>query len=135
MPGRCLLPCNLQDRSLLSCKLLDSNFLLCKLQDSSFLSYNLHDRNFLRGYLINREVAEARLNFRRSYLWWFRNLACVDLSGNNGIQNEPVDVSPGLVWGEGMVWLSVCVDCSDPLISSGRVKEGLVLIFFKFAAL
>ena len=29
----------------------------------------------------------------------------------------------------------MCVDCSDPLISSGRVKEGLVLIFFKFAAL
>ena len=41
-------------------------------------------------------------------MWWFRNLACGDLIGNNGIQNEPVDVPPGLVWGEGMVWLSVC---------------------------
>ena len=108
LQGRCLLPCNLQDRNLLLCKLPDSNFLSCKLQDSSFLSCNLHDRSFLRGNLIYRDVAEARLNFRRSYLWWFRNLACGDLIGNNGIQNEPVDVPPGLVWGEGMVWLSVC---------------------------
>ena len=58
-------------------------------------------------YPILIDVAETRLNFRRSYLWWFRNLACGDLIGNNGIQNEPVDVPPGLVWGEGMVWLSV----------------------------
>ena len=98
LEGRCLLPCNLQD----------SGFLSCRLRDSSFLSCNLHDRNFLRGNLMHKDVAEARLDFRRFYLWWFRNLACGDLTGNNGIQNEPVDLPPGLVWGEGMVWLSVC---------------------------
>ena len=79
-----------------------------KLQDSSFSLCNLHDRNFLKGNLVYGYVAEARSSFRRFYLWWFRNLACGDLIGNNWIQNEQVDVPLGLVWGEAMVWLSVC---------------------------
>ena len=53
-------------------------------------------------------VVEARLNFRRPYLRWFRNFTCGDLIGNNGIEKDPVHAPPGLVWGEGMVWLSVC---------------------------
>ena len=108
LQGRSLLSCSLHDRNFLSCNLQVRCLLSCKLQDSSFVSCNLHDRHFLIGNLIHIDVAEAQLNFRRSYLWWLRNLACGDLIGNNGIEIEPVYVLPGLVSGEGMVWWSVC---------------------------
>ena len=131
------LSCSLQDRSLLLCKLHDSNSLSsnfqdsstlsCNLQDRNFLPYNMHDMSFLIGNLIRRDVVEPRLKFRRSYSWWFRDLACGGLIGSNGI--DSVHVPLGLVWGEGMVWLRVCVDCSDHLISSGRKTEGLVWYF------
>ena len=61
----------------------------------------MHDRNFLTGKL--RAVSNARLNFRKSYLSRFRNLACGDLIGTNGIEKDLVDGSPGLVWGKGLV--------------------------------
>ena len=118
---------NFQDSSTLSCNLQDSSFLSCNLQDRNFLLYNLHDMSFLIGNLIHRDIVEPRLKFRRSYSWWFRDLACGGLIGSNGI--DSVHVPLGLVWGEGMVWLRVCVDCSDHLISSGRKTEGLVWYF------
>ena len=67
-------------------------------------------RNFLR------DASNARLNFRKSCLWWFRNHACGDLTGTNGIEKDMVHGPPGLVWGKGLVWLSV----SEVLIWSGR---------------
>ena len=81
--------------------------------------------------IVNRDVCNARLNFRKSYLWWFTNLACGDLIGTNGIEKDMVHGPPGLVWGKGLAWLSV----SEVLIWSGRETEGLVLIFLSFALL
>ena len=132
------LSCNFQDRGLLSCHLHDRNFLSCnlqgrgllscKLQDRNFLSCNLHDRSFLTGKL--RDVSNVRLNFRKFYCWWFGNLACGDLIGTNGIEKDLVHGPPGLVWGKGLVWLSV----SEVLIWSGRETEGLVLVFMSFCS-
>lgn len=57
----------------------------------------MQDRNFLTGSLVDGNVVEARMNFKRSYLWLFRNLRCGDLIGGKGIEKELVHVSPGLV--------------------------------------
>ena len=74
-------------------------------------------------------VNNARLIVRKSYLWWFTNLAGGDLVGTNGIEKDLVHGPPGLVWGKGLAWLSV----SEVLIWLGRETEGLVLIFLSFA--
>ena len=54
------------------------------------------------------DVVEAALDFRRSYLWGFRNLAYGDLIGSNVIEKKPVPVPPGLVWGEWLMLFCVC---------------------------
>ena len=64
--------------------------------------------NFLIESLVYGDVVEARLNFRRSYLWWFRNHACGVLIGTNRIEMDLLNVPPGLAWGEGLAWLRVC---------------------------
>ena len=122
---------NMQDSKLLSCNLQGSSFLLCNLEDSNFLWCNLHERNFVIENLVDGDIIVGWLNFGRSYLWWFRNLACCDLFGINRIEKELVHGPPGLVWGKVLVWLSVSKD----LIWSGRETEGLVLIFLSFAVL
>ena len=76
-----------------------------------------------------RDVSNARLNFRKSYLWSFTNPAWGDFTGTNGIEKNLVHEPSGLVWGKGLAWLSV----SEVLIWSGRETEGLVLIFLSFA--
>ena len=78
-----------------------------------------------------RDVSNGRSNFLKSYLWWFRNLACGDLIGTNGIEKNLVHGPPRLVWGKGLVWLSM----KEVLIWSRREAEGLVLIFLSFAVL
>ena len=78
-----------------------------------------------------KDVSNGRSNFLKSYLWWFRNLACGDLIGTNGIEKNLVHGPPRLVWGKGLVWLSM----KEVLIWSRREAEGLVLIFLSFAVL
>ena len=140
------LSCNLQDSGFVLCNLQNDSFLRCDLQDSSILSCNLHDRNFLscnlqdknfpwcnRNFLTGKlkNVSNAGLNFRKSYLWWFRNLVCGDFIGTNEIETDLFHGSAGLAWGKGLVSLSV----SEVLIWWGRETEGLVLIFLSFAVL
>ena len=36
--------------------------------------------------LVYSEVVEARSNYKKSYLWWFRNSACVDSTRSNWIE-------------------------------------------------
>ena len=76
-----------------------------------------------------RDVSNARLNFRKSYMWSFTNPACGDLIGINRIEKNLVHEPSGLVLGKGLAWLSV----SEVLIWSERETEGLVLIFLSFA--
>ena len=47
--------------------------------------------------LVHSEVVEARSNYKKFYLWWFKNLVCGDSSGSNQIEKEWVGVPPGLV--------------------------------------
>ena len=60
----------------------------------------------------DREVVEPRSNYKKSYLWWFRNIACGDPTGRNGIEKDRVRVDPGLDWGKGEKgWYDlVCVE-------------------------
>ena len=60
--------------------------------------------------LVFSEVVEAWSNYKKFYLWWFRNPACGDSAGSNRIQKDRVGAPLGLVWGigeGGVVWLSV----------------------------
>ena len=123
--------CYLENNSFLSCNVQDSSFQSCNLQDGNFLLCNLHDRNFVIENLVDGDVVEAGLNLGRSYLWWFRNLACGNLIGTKGIENGLIHGSSGLASKQGLVWLSV----SGVLIWSGRKTVGLVSIFLSFAVL
>ena len=51
------------------------------------------------GLAYNKEI-EARSNYKKSYLWWFRNPAS-DSTGSNRIEKECVGVTPGIAWGGG----------------------------------
>ena len=71
------------------------------------------------------EVVEAQSNYKKSYLWWFRILACGDSTGSDRIEKDQVGVTPELVWGKGRkdsviycvcVCMCVCVCvCEAPL--------------------
>ena len=49
--------------------------------------------------LLHRKVFEARSNYKRSYLWWFRNTACGNSTGRNGTEKYRVRLPPRLSWG------------------------------------
>ena len=48
--------------------------------------------------LLQRKVVEARLNYKRSYLWWFRNAACGDSTGSNGTEKDLVRLPSRHTW-------------------------------------
>ena len=50
--------------------------------------------------LVHSEVTEARSNYKKSYLCWFRNLAYSDTSGSDRIEKGLIGVSSVLVWGK-----------------------------------
>ena len=67
--------------------------------------YRICSRRLVYSY-----VVEARSNYKKSYLWWFKNPACGDWTGSNGIEKNWVGLPPGLVWEKGggaVVWFSV----------------------------
>ena len=47
------------------------------------------------------DVVQTRANFKRFYLWSFKNPACGDFIGSNEIVKDQVHVPHGLVWGKG----------------------------------
>ena len=51
--------------------------------------------------LVHKEVVEARWNYKRSYSWLLRNLACGESTGSNETEKEQVCMPPGLAWGKG----------------------------------
>ena len=56
------------------------------------------------------EVVKAQSNYKKPYLWWFRNLACGDSNGSNRFEIDRVGVLPGPFHGnEGreVVWFIV----------------------------
>ena len=53
------------------------------------------------GRLVHGDVVETRANFKRFDLWSFKNHACDDFIGSNGIVKDQVPVPHGLVWGKG----------------------------------
>ena len=61
--------------------------------------------------LVYNEVVEVRSNYKKSYLWWFRNSTCGYSTRSKRIEKEQVGASPGIFCGEGrggVVWFSVC---------------------------
>ena len=46
------------------------------------------------------DVVQTRADFKRFYLWSFKNPACGDFIGSNGIVKDQVHVPHGLVWGK-----------------------------------
>ena len=80
--------------------------------------------------MVYSEEIEAQSNCEKSYLWWFRNLACGDLTGSNQIKKDQFGVPPGLAWTKGrgrLVWFSVC---EAPLDDWGNDGSGGV--FFTY---
>ena len=79
--------------------------------------------NLQRRRLVLREVLEARSNYKRSYLWWLRNLAYGDSTGSDGIEKDWVGVFLVLVlrkWREGMVtWCDLMCVWSTFLWANG----------------
>ena len=83
-----------------------------------------------------RVVVEARSNYEKSYLWWFRNLACGYSIGCNRIEKDRICVPPGLVGGgrrgEGAVSFSVCGAPLDDWANGSSVDVfftyGMVLV-------
>ena len=41
------------------------------------------------------EVVKAQSNYKKSYLWWFRNLACGDSNESNRFEIDHLGVLPG----------------------------------------
>ena len=50
--------------------------------------------------LLYSEVVEVRSNYKKSYLWGFRNPACGDSTGSNVIEKDRVGVPTRLAWGK-----------------------------------
>ena len=48
--------------------------------------------------LVDREVVDARSNYKISYLWWFRNLACGNSTWSNLTKKDQLSMLPGLAW-------------------------------------
>ena len=55
--------------------------------------YDIYSRR-----LVFNEVGEFRSNYNKSYLWWFRNPACGDVTATNWIVKDRVGIPPGPVW-------------------------------------
>ena len=51
--------------------------------------------------LVYKEVVETCSDYKKSYLWRFRNIACGGSTGSNRIKKDRVCVSRGLVWERG----------------------------------
>ena len=70
------------------------------------------------------EVVEAQSNYKKYYLWWFKNPACSDWTRSNWIEKDQVGVTPGFVrgkWKEEVVWFSVCEASLDDWTDGGSV--------------
>ena len=50
--------------------------------------------------LVYSEVVQTRSNYKKSYLWRFRNPACDGLIGSDRIEIERVGVPPEIDWGK-----------------------------------
>ena len=62
--------------------------------------------------LVHREVVEAGSNYKRSYLWRFRNPACGDSTGSNRVEKDLVRVPPGHLWAKVEIRCDlVCLEC------------------------
>ena len=63
------------------------------------------------------DVVQTRANFKRFYLWSFKNPACGDFIGSNGIVKDQVHVPHGLVWGKGgeKGWYDLVCVCVEHL--------------------
>ena len=62
--------------------------------------------------LVYREVVKALSDYKKSYIWWCRNITSGDSTGSNQFEKYEVCVPPGCCLGErgeeGVVWFSVC---------------------------
>ena len=47
--------------------------------------------------MVYREIVEGRSDYKKSYLWRFRNPACGDSTGSKLIEKDRVRLPPGLV--------------------------------------
>ena len=85
------------------------------------------------------EVVETRSNYKKSYLWWFRNPACDDSTRSNQIEKYQVVVPPRLVWKKGdgeVVWFCVCEAPLEDWANGGSAdvffKYGMILVLWGF---
>ena len=51
--------------------------------------------------LVYSEVVQAGSDYKKSYLYWFGNIVCGDLTWSNWSEKDLVCVPPGLVWEKG----------------------------------
>ena len=80
--------------------------------------------------VVYSELVEVWSNYKKSYLWWFRNPACGYSTGSKQIEKDQFGVPPGLFWGVGgggVVWFSVCETPLDDWTNSGSVH-----VFFMY---
>ena len=77
--------------------------------------------------VVYKEVIEALLNYKKSYFWWFWNLACGDSTRSSRTDKDQAQAPPKSVWGkrgEG----SVCKSCNggyvDILFTCGECVAG-----------
>ena len=90
--------------------------------------------------LVYSKVVEAQSNYRKSYLYWFRNSVFVNSTWSSWIEKDWVVVPPGLVWENskgGVVWLSVREVSSDDwgngaLLMSFWCMVNMVLVLWGF---
>ena len=84
-----------------------------------------------------REVVQCRSNYKKSYLWWFRNPARDDWTGSNQIEKGRVCVPLDLVWRKGEKgWCDlICVEYIIGLMvvllmSSSRIVSMFFLVIW-----
>ena len=68
------------------------------------------------------EVVKAQSNYKKSYLWWFRNLTCGDSNGSNRLEIDRVGVLSGPFHGNQgreVVWFIVCETPSHDWTNGG----------------
>ena len=61
----------------------------------------LEEHGIFNRRLVYNEIVEGRSDYKKSYLWWFENIACGDSTGNSQIEKDLVRVPSGFVWGKG----------------------------------